>query len=113
MKTLPLVYLGQLLEERFQCFTPSILWKEYASSLLDTLHSAMENRIQPVAVADQTTPRMNAEDNAAANVRYRGRKRNKSPSQDSIDEMINILRSILEKRTNSTYLQYLVTYSRL
>jgi hypothetical protein len=48
-----------------------------------------ESPIQPVAA--------NAEDNPAANVSYQGRKRNKSPSQDSVDEMINILRSISEK----------------
>lgn len=94
--------IGRGIPTRSNTSLPVPCEKENTSSPPDTLLSGMENPIQPVAVTDQVTPGMNTEGSPPVNVSHEGRNRKRSSSQDSIDEMINILRSISEKRTNST-----------
>lgn len=94
--------IGRGIPPRPNTSLPISCEKENTFSPSDALLSGMENPIQPVAETDQVTPGMNTEDSPPVNASHEGRKRKRSSSQDSIDEMINTLRSISEKRTNST-----------
>lgn len=92
--------------------------REYTISRSDTLTSdsdydheisapIRESPTQPVAVTDQVTPRVNAEDNHAASVSYQGRKRNRYSSQTNhIEEMLNIMRSMADNQTKNLRCNY-------